>query len=120
MVLNTVSAHGVLLVGLMKKKMPISLPIGETNFLILLAKNFLSEIIMATKSNKQKILVCGGPFSGQKLWLSKSVPAKGYTSGDYATIMFQCKGMIGRYVGAKWKPYENPSVIPDNIILGEN
>jgi hypothetical protein len=79
---------------------------------------------MATKkSSRQKVILYGGPYHGQTVKLSESMSTKKDEqswSGYTASITFTVLGESGRYVNGRWKQYEDPSLIPENIVLGDN
>jgi hypothetical protein len=71
------------------------------------------------KSSKQKVILYGGPFDGQTMKLSVSMDY-GRWIGASATLMFAVGDEVGQYVNGRWKEYEDPSMLNENIILGDN
>jgi hypothetical protein len=70
------------------------------------------------KSSKEKVVLFGGPLHGHTVKLSKSVPLSG-CFGRTATLMIDVHDEIGRYINGRWNPYEDPTVLNENIVLGE-
>jgi hypothetical protein len=70
------------------------------------------------KSSKQKVVLFGGPLHGHTVKLSKSVPL-GEWCGKTATLMIDVHDEVGQYINGRWKEYEDPSMLNENIILGE-
>jgi hypothetical protein len=71
------------------------------------------------KSGKEKVVLFGGPFDRQTMKLSVSMDY-GRWIGASATLMFAVGDEVGQYVNGRWKEYEDPSMLNENIILGDN
>jgi hypothetical protein len=68
---------------------------------------------MSRKSGKEKFMLFGGPFDREIVKLSSSA------GNSHATLIFAVKGQIGRYINGRWNPYEDPTALNENIVLGE-
>jgi hypothetical protein len=51
--------------------------------------------------------------------LSKSVPL-GEWCGKTATLMIAVHDEVGQYINGRWREYEDPSMLNENIILGDS
>jgi hypothetical protein len=76
-------------------------------------------MIMSKKSGKVKVPLYTGPFRGHSVKLSRS-KAVNEICGVTSTLMFAVGEDIGQYVDGRWKPYDNPAVLNNNIVLGDN
>jgi hypothetical protein len=71
------------------------------------------------KSSKEKVILYGGPLHGHTVKLSESL-AVGEWRGKTATLMIDVHGEVGQYINGRWKEYEDPSMLNENIVVSEN